>query len=281
MSEESLNASPGSRARAARRRALWRATKGALATILALTFIALAAGFAAGMWNEVASAPDHYAEVEGEPGQLGRLARRSARFMASFHQTSTLQEPDRDIAQRSEGDRPEPARRPDRTDRRTEPDSPAPHTDTEEDEEERDPPITRPDPSADRDEIEDPEVGTLDPGETAEPEEPDDERPPEVDLSEDERDETGLDPRSRRMLDQAHKTFRTGWAHYENTLPDAPNRNRREEATKAVEHFRRAREQYEAVRRRDIPQDMRARIDQRLGVVNSLIARTIKFSQPR
>lgn len=276
MSDESRNASPGSLARAARRRALWRATKGALATILALAFLALAAGFAAGMWSEVASAPEHYAEVEGEPGQLGRLARRSARFLASFHQTSALQEQARDIARLDENDRPEPVRRPDRPDRRTEPDTP-PRTGAGEYDE---PDITRPDPP-DREEIEDPEIGTLDPGRTAEPAEPDDDRLSDVDLSDNDTDDTGLDPRSREMLDQAHATFRAGWAHYQNTLPEAPDRNRREEATRAVQHFRRAREQYEAVRRRDIPQDMRTRIDQRVALVNSLIARTVKFSQPR
>lgn len=273
---DSVSAAPV--VKAARRRARFQAVKGALRTTLGLVFLALAAGFAVGMWDEVATAPGHYADVERRAGLLGRLAASSAHLLASFHHTPSLpDEPPSEVAIVNEEPRshraPSSRKQTPAGGNITEPEGQEPKTTD----------VDRKDPG----EIQDPDVGTLHADDPAGDDDSsgDTERVPSIKIPRKTPrrlpTQGDMDAKSRRMLDKAHEYFETAWKHYQKTRPEAPNRDRGVAAREAIAYFKAARAEYEAVLKRDIPKPIQKKIEDRLVLLNRALFWTNKFSSPR
>ena len=246
----------------------------ALLVIAALMFLAGGLGFAWGMWEEVALAPEEHAHLQPGDGMplLDRWSVRAAAYVAGMQMEkrgTTARglpgpesvPPDTGAQQDPLVDPPTPANaHPSHTE---DPKQPRHGTVGDNNHEPKhDPKLRKTDPE--------PKVR-----DTGQPPPPvaSQKLPPPVRVG------RGLDAKSRQMLDKAHVTFTTAWKYYLKSRPEAPARERDAAARQAIRYFVAARKRYQAVLRRDISADMKTRIEARLVQLNRALFWTNKFSR--
>jgi hypothetical protein len=259
--------------RKVRRRTRAQTVRRSLRVVFSLLFLAAAAGFGLGIWQEVESAPERYGRVEPETDSpfFRVLAIKAARLAAALQEEN----PDRravwDIA--GADDQPGTGGRISPPDRIPPANSRTP----------RGTAVRKPEvPDFEPDLTGPPGPGDV-PGPPEDlPEPPPDLKPPSISqpptLPRLPRPKSD-DARTRELLGKAHEAYDTAWKWYLKSRPEAPAGGRDAAGRQAIRYLKEARKHYHAVLERPISAHLKKRVEDRVVQINAMLYWTYKHTQ--